>query len=85
VNGGRFFTEPTDKQLAYIRILQTKLRLTDAMLDLHCRNRFGVPFAACSRERASALIDQLSNWKAVPADLQRAMGQLDLFETGGAS
>lgn len=85
MSGARFFTEPTDKQIAYIRVLQKKLRLTDAMLDLHCRNRFHVPFAACSRERVSALIDQLSNWEAVPADLQRAFGQLDMFDLGEAS
>lgn len=82
---GHFFTEPTLKQMNYVAALQKKLGMSDAMLDLHCENRFDRSFLECSRAQVSALIDQLSNWDAVPADLQRAFGQLDLFEMGEAS
>lgn len=85
MNNGQFFNEPTLKQLNYVAVLQKKLGLSNAALDLHCENRFDRPFLECSRAQVSALIDQLSHWEAVPADLQRAMGQLELFDTGSAS
>jgi hypothetical protein len=85
VNNGQFFNEPTLKQLNYVAVLQKKLGLSDAALDLHCENRFDRPFLECSRAQVSALIDQLVTWKTVPDDLRRAMGQLDLFAPGGAS
>lgn len=68
----------TQLQLDYVRDLQRRLRLPDHILDTHCASRFGVPFAGLDRRQASQLIDELKGWTAIPADLQRAMGQRDL-------
>ena len=65
--------------------MQRRLRLPDALLDNHCVQRFGAPFARLGRGDVSALIDELKAWVDVPADLRRAQGQRGLpgFESGG--
>ncbi len=70
----------TEKQVAFVRALQRQHRLPDRMLDSHCEATFGAPFAALSRTQVSALIDEMVGWQAVPADLLRAQGQMDLFD-----
>ncbi len=70
----------TQPQIDYVRGLQHRLRLTSPMLDAHCTTRFGRSFAELDRGQASALIDELTTWVDVPANLQRAFGQLDMFE-----
>lgn len=70
---------PTYKQLGFIRQLAKKHKMTGLMLDLRCEQRFGVPLASIDKSQASALIDEMSAWESVPADLRRASGQLDLF------
>jgi|GEM_PF-6241628 len=70
----------TEKQVAFVRALQRQHRLPDRMLDSHCEATFGAPFAGLDRGQVSALIDEMVSWQAVPADLMRAQGQLDLFE-----
>lgn len=69
---------PTQPQIDYVRGLQRHLHLPDHLLDTHCVQRVGVPFAQLSRAQASSLIDELKDWVAIPAELQRAMGQRDL-------
>lgn len=69
----------TTPQTEYVRALQRRLRLPDRMLDDWCVQRFGVPFAGIDRRQASALIDELKEWQALPAELMRAQGQLDLM------
>lgn len=69
----------TDKQDAYIRALQKKLSLPDALLDNHCITKFRVPYRALDKWQASALIDEMIGWERLPADLARAKGQRDLF------
>ena len=69
---------PTIKQAAYVADLQRKLRLSDAALDAHCRRRFGVPFVELDKQQCSDLLDELARWEAVPAELQREQGQVDL-------
>jgi hypothetical protein len=70
---------PTEKQIAYVRALQHHLRLPDRMLDDHAVKTFGAPFAGLSRGQVSTLIDTLVGWEGIPADLQRAAGQMDLL------
>jgi hypothetical protein len=70
---------PSPEQLAYVEALRSRLRLPKALLDNHCVATFGSPFADLDRRQASALIDQLKDWEAIPADLERERGQLDLF------
>jgi hypothetical protein len=70
--------EPTQPQIDYVRGLQRQLHLPDHMLDSHCQTRFRCAFAALDRRQVSELIDEMKEWVAIPADLQRAMGQRDL-------
>jgi hypothetical protein len=72
----------TQAQIDFVGSLKNRLHLTDNWLDHHCQEHYGRPFAALDRAQVSHLIDELTCWKALPADLQRAMGQVDLF--GGA-
>lgn len=69
---------PTTKQDDYVRGLQRKLRLPNALLDNHCIARFGACYAALDRASVSALIDEMTGWEAIPADLQRVNGQTDV-------
>lgn len=69
----------TPKQTKFVRDLQKQLHLTDAALDHHCIEVYGLRFDQLDRGLCSSLIDRLTSWDAVPADLQRFMGQLDLF------
>lgn len=72
--------QPTTRQHDFVQALQRKLALSDAALDAHCGQRFGSPYAELDRTQVSALLDELQRWEAVPAELKRAMGQMDLFE-----
>ena len=69
---------PTEPQLAYITALQSRIRITDGILDRICADRFGRPFARIDKRQATALLDELIAWKTLPAVYQRAMGQTDL-------
>jgi hypothetical protein len=71
---------PTDKQIAYVRGIQRKLSLPNRMLDGHCEQKWGCPFDELDRGLVSRLIDEMLGWHAIPAQLQREMGQLDLME-----
>lgn len=68
----------TPAQTDYVRGLQRGLHLPHRMLDGHCIARFGRPLAGLDRAEVSALIDELKGWQAIPAQLQREMGQRDL-------
>jgi hypothetical protein len=74
---------PTQPQIDFVRSLQDRLHLSDDWLDHYCQDHYGGPFAALDRAQVSHLLDELKGWKALPADLQRAMGQQDMF--GGVS
>ena len=69
----------TPAQEKFVRDLQARLRLTNAALDRYCEDRFGLRFEHLDRRLCSQLLDTMTGWDAVPADLQRFMGQLDLF------
>lgn len=71
--------EPTYGQIEFVRSLQKRLHLSDRLLDGHCVRTYGVPFAALNRSQVSGLLDEMQAWKDIPAHLQRAMGQLDMF------
>ena len=71
-------TSSSKLQIEFVRELQQQLHLKNDALDVHCRRRFGRPFAGIDMRQCSALIDELKGWKAIPAELQRAMGQTDL-------
>lgn len=71
---------PTDAQTRYVRGIQKRLHLPDALLDNHCQTRFRQPFAQLDRAQVSALLDEMVSWEALPAEFQRAKGQLDLFD-----
>lgn len=75
----RYVIPPSHKQIAFVSVLQRKLRITDQALDTHCRERFGEPFGMLSRSQMSDLLDEMTKWEAAPASLQRAQGQLDLL------
>ena len=75
-NGG---WPPSEKQIAYVKVLQNRLHLPDKLLDNHCVATFGHPFKDLDKSRVSDLIDQMVGWEAIPAGLQRSRGQLDLF------
>lgn len=68
----------TEAQVDYVRSIQRRLRLPNRLLDAHCEGRFGAAFAGLDRAQASALIDEMKGWEALPAGLRRAMGQRDL-------
>jgi hypothetical protein len=69
---------PTPFQLDYVRGLQRKLHLTDRLLDNHCVTTYGKPLGEMDRAEVSRLLDEMLGWQAIPADMQRAMGQVDL-------
>jgi hypothetical protein len=73
---------PTPDQLAYVAGLQKKLHLPAALLDRVCQDRFGRRFADLDRRQVSTLLDEMTTWEALPAELMRAKGQLDLFGAG---
>lgn len=70
----------TSFQSDYVRGLQRKLRIPNPILDQHCQKTFGQSFDDLDGRQTSQLLNDMISWEAVPADLQRAMGQLDLFE-----
>lgn len=71
---------PTDKQLEYVDQLQRRLHLTNPVLDQHCQATYGLDFRELCKGQVSHLLDELVTWESLPASLQRAKGQLDLFE-----
>jgi len=75
-------TDVTAPQLDFVRSLQRQLHLSDRLLDAHCEATFGRPFDCLTRLECSQLIDEMKGWTAIPAELLREAGQLDLF--GGA-
>jgi hypothetical protein len=77
----RYFTgrDVTEKQTNYISVLKSKHGLPDWLFEQHCQNRFGQPYTDLTRIQVSSLIDEMSGWDALPAELQRLKGQLDLF------
>lgn len=77
------YAQPTQKQVDYIRSMQAKLHLSNRLLDGHCESRFGRRFEGLDRNQCSSLIDEMKEWIAIPAELMREAGQMDLF--GGAS
>ena len=76
-NGG---WPPSEKQTNYVRVLQKRLHLPDALLDTHCIGKYGAAFDGLDKSRVSDLIDEMLGWEAIPAGLQRERGQLDLFD-----
>lgn len=68
----------TPRQDEFVRSLQRQHHLPNALLDNHCVQRFGKPYGRIDRAQASALIDEMLSWEALPADLARAKGQSDL-------
>ena len=68
----------TAAQLEYVRALQYKLHLPDALLDNHCVSTFAKPFANLSKRECSQLLEQMVAWESLPAEFARAKGQVDL-------
>lgn len=68
----------TALQTDFARGLQRRLHLSNHLLDAHCVARFNRPFAELDRADCSALIDELQEWTAIPAEVMREAGQLDL-------
>ena len=75
----RYTIPPSHKQLALVRELRQKLGLGQEALNELSRKQFGQPYLNLDRKQVSALIDQMLKWEKLPADLQRAQGQLDLL------
>lgn len=73
----------TDPQLEFVRSLQKRLHLPNSLLDSHCIARFKKPFAEVDIRECSALLDEMKSWVAIPAELQREAGQLDMFGVAG--
>jgi hypothetical protein len=71
-------TDRSEGQHLYVTALCQKLRLTTPMLDKICSDRWGRPYQRLSRLETSSLIDELKEWKAAPAELERMRGQQDL-------
>lgn len=71
---------PSADQLSYVAGIQRRLHLPDALLDNYCVGRFGRRLAELTRREVSELLDEMVQWEQLPAALQRAKGQLDLFE-----
>lgn len=69
---------PTELQVDFVRALQKQVRLPNELLDAHCQATFRKSFAEVSKQECSQLIDEMQEWKAIPADLQRMQGQRDL-------
>lgn len=74
-----FTVVPSEPQLRYVKALCRRLNVPEHLLDNHCVQRFGKPFNKITMSECSLLIDELKDWTALPADMQRAMGQQDLF------
>lgn len=70
---------PTGAQLQYVADLCAKLKITTPALDTYCRGEFGRPFELLSKSECSRLLDSMTTWETTPAELRRAMGQLDLM------
>ena len=70
---------PSPEQIEYVRGLQKRLHLPNAILDNHCVAKFRNPFAQLDRRETSQLLEQMISWEQLPADLMRAKGQIDLF------
>lgn len=73
---------PSERQLRYVAILCRQLRLPDAALNHYCEMTWGRNFDRLGRQEVSDLIDTMKQWETIPPDLQRFMGQLDLFVLG---
>ena len=70
---------PSPEQVDYVRGLQKRLHLPNAILNNHCVAKFRKPFAQLDRRETSQLLEQMISWEQLPADLIRAKGQIDLF------
>jgi hypothetical protein len=69
----------TADQVDYVRGIQRRLKLPDRLMDDHCVKRFGKPLRELTKREGSALLEEIIPWQQLPAEMQRAMGQLDLF------
>ena len=69
---------PTPDQQSYVEGLRTKLRITTPVLDHICTTEFGKPYQALDRREVSRLLDLMTTWERLPAELQRFMGQQTL-------
>jgi hypothetical protein len=74
-NGG---FPPSPDQLKFVESLRKQHRLPKPLLDNFCVERFRRPLAELDKRQVSALLDEMIDWKQIPAQLQRAMGQRDL-------
>jgi hypothetical protein len=70
--------KPTQPQIDYVRAIQRRLHLTNALLDNHCVSRFGRPFADLDKRRVKELLDEMTRWEQIPAEVRRQSGQADL-------
>ena len=68
----------TDAQRDFITALRHQTHCPDYALDNWCIWNYGCRLAALDIRQASALIDEMKEWKVLPARLQRAMGQQEL-------
>ncbi len=75
--------ERTEAQHLYVQALCQKHRVTTAMLDACCEQRWDRPYRLINRYETSELIDEMKTWKQAPAELLRLAGQLDLFGLEG--
>ena len=62
----------------YVAILQKRLGMSDAILDLHCRSRFNRRYDQLSKRDVSNLISEMAAWEQLPPALQMAKGQTAL-------
>lgn len=73
---------PTEDQWKYVDGLRRKLHLTKALLENHAVSRFGRPLKQLDWGEVSVLINEMVGWVAIPGQLLREAGQLDLFGDG---
>lgn len=73
------FYPPSPEQLGFVEILRKRHHIPPKLLDNHCVQRFNDELAKLSGRQVSQLIDEMKAWEMPPAEMQRALGQLDLF------
>lgn len=69
---------PTERQTKYLRALQKRWSLSNSVFDSYCENLFGHRFRDIDKREASDLIEKMTTWESLPADVRRSTGQQGL-------
>jgi len=76
------YNAPTGAQHQYVKDICRKFKITEFAIHSYVADRFGKQYDHLTKQEVSDLLSEMTSWEHAPAELQRAMGQLDLLGMG---